>query len=103
MMIDESKLSQLLYDPQARVVVFGLAHVNPATSSAETGATRLRAVLQDLANATQVEQYQSWLADYQPKSHSPLIKCGSRSATTSSTASPYLRAAMQATSPGSSR
>src|SRR5262245_38065418 len=46
-MIDEPKLSQLLYDPQARVIVFGLAHVNRA-ASAETGAARLLTLLQNL-------------------------------------------------------
>src|SRR5262245_39783532 len=62
-MIDESKLSQLLYDPQTRVVVFGLAHVNRA--SPETGAARPPTVLQNLENTTPPEQYQSWLADDQ--------------------------------------
>jgi uncharacterized protein YidB (DUF937 family) len=63
-MIDEPKLSQLLYDPQARVVVFGLAHVNRAASP-ETGAARLLTLLQNLATTTPPEQYQSWLADDQ--------------------------------------
>jgi uncharacterized protein YidB (DUF937 family) len=58
---DISKLSTLLDDPEVRVLIFGLAHV--ASAPAESGASRLRAVVLDLAATTTPEQYGSWLSD----------------------------------------
>jgi uncharacterized protein YidB (DUF937 family) len=61
---DISKLSTLLDDPEVRVLIFGLAHVKSAP--AEPGASRLRAVVLDLAATTTAEQYGSWLSDHAP-------------------------------------
>jgi uncharacterized protein YidB (DUF937 family) len=63
---DISKLSRLLDDPEVRVVVYGLAHVEPAQPSAQPGAPRLRAVVADLADATEPDQYSSWLSEDTP-------------------------------------
>ncbi len=64
-MAEITKLSTLLDDPQARVVVFGLAHVDAAGPTA-AGAPRLRAVVAQLAETTDPDQYRSWLADDVP-------------------------------------
>jgi uncharacterized protein YidB (DUF937 family) len=60
------KLSTLLDDPEVRDLIFGLAHVRSAPATAEPGAPRLRAVVLELAGATTVEQYRSWLSDDGP-------------------------------------
>lgn len=65
-MADLSKLSRLLDDPEVRVVVFGLAHVCPALTSAESGASRLRAAVLHLADTTDPKQYRGWLSDDAP-------------------------------------
>jgi uncharacterized protein YidB (DUF937 family) len=65
-MNDITKLSTLLDDPEVRDLIFGLAHVGPALSPAQTGAPRLHAVVLDLAGTTDPEQYRSWLSDDAP-------------------------------------
>jgi uncharacterized protein YidB (DUF937 family) len=65
-MTDISKLSTLLDDPEVRELIFGLAHVCSAPPSTESGASRLRAVVLDLADTTDSEQYRSWLSDDAP-------------------------------------
>ena len=65
-MTDINKLSTLLDDPEIRALIFGLAHVGSASPSTESGAPRLRAVVLHLADATDLEQYSSWLSDAAP-------------------------------------
>jgi uncharacterized protein YidB (DUF937 family) len=65
-MTDISRLSTLLDDPEIRTLIFGLAHVGSAFPSAGTGAPRLRAIVLHLADATDPEQYNSWLSDDAP-------------------------------------
>src|SRR4051794_5461988 len=65
-MTGNRKLSTLLDDPEVRVLIFGLAHVGSASSSAKPGASRLRAVVLALADTTNQEQYRSWLSDDAP-------------------------------------
>jgi uncharacterized protein YidB (DUF937 family) len=60
---DVAKLSTLLDDPEVRELLFGLAHARSAAPSAEPGASRLRAVVLQLADTTSAEQYGSWLSD----------------------------------------
>ena len=62
-MTDISKLSALLDDPEVRELIFGLAHCGAVAPAAEPGAARLLAVVVSLADATDVEQYGSWLSD----------------------------------------
>ena len=62
-MTDIGKLSTLLDDPEIRELIFGLAHVGSAFPSAESGASRLRAIVLHLADTTDPKQYSSWLAD----------------------------------------
>ena len=62
-MTDIGKLSTLLDDPEIRELIFGLAHVGSASPSAESGASRLRAIVLHLADTTDPKQYSSWLAD----------------------------------------
>jgi len=64
-MAEISKLSTLLDDPQARVVVFGLAHVG-GVAAPSAGAPRLRTVVAHLAETTDPDQYRGWLADDVP-------------------------------------
>jgi len=56
----------LLDDPEVRVLVFGLAHLGPASPSIGSGAPCLRAVVLHLADTTDLEQYRSWLSDDAP-------------------------------------
>jgi uncharacterized protein YidB (DUF937 family) len=58
---DIGKLSILLA-PEVQELIFGLAHVGPAGSSA----SRLHAVVLRLADTTDAEQYRSWLSDDAP-------------------------------------
>lgn len=67
-MTDVGKLARLLDDPEVRVVVFGLAHASAAAPSAEPGAPRLRAVVLQLADTTDPDQYRSWLTDNESRS-----------------------------------
>ena len=60
--MDTEKLSLLLDDPQARVIVYGLAHVYPAQPT-ESGPERLRGVLQRLIDTADPTQVESWLSD----------------------------------------
>lgn len=60
--MDTAKLSMLLDDPEARVIVYGLAHVYPSPA-AESGPQRLRAALQRLVETADVGQVESWLSD----------------------------------------
>lgn len=60
--MDTGKLALLLDDPEARVIVYGLAHVYPA-QPAESGPERLRAVLQRLVETADPVQVESWLSD----------------------------------------
>jgi uncharacterized protein YidB (DUF937 family) len=62
-MTGNRKLSTLLDDPEARELIFGLAHVGSAASPAEPGTPRLHAVVLGLAGTTAPEQYRSWLSD----------------------------------------
>jgi len=62
-MTDLSRLSTLLDDPQVRVVVFGLAHAGSSAAYGQTGASRIRAIMINLAGAVQPEQYRNWLSD----------------------------------------
>jgi uncharacterized protein YidB (DUF937 family) len=62
-MTDISKLSTLLDDPEVRELIFGLAHVSSASPPAESGASRLHAIVLHLADTTDPEQYNSWLSD----------------------------------------
>jgi uncharacterized protein YidB (DUF937 family) len=62
-MVDVSKLTTLLDDPEIRVLVFGLAHVDLAGAQAEYGAPRLRELVLGLAETTRPDQYQRWLAN----------------------------------------
>jgi uncharacterized protein YidB (DUF937 family) len=63
MTTDISKLSTLLDDPEVRAVIDGLAHVGSTSRPAESGASRLRAIVLRLADTTDPEQYRSWLSD----------------------------------------
>jgi uncharacterized protein YidB (DUF937 family) len=60
--VDISKLSKLLDDPEVRVIVYGLAHVYPA-SPTESGPQRLRSALQRLAETADPVQVETWLSD----------------------------------------
>lgn len=62
-MMDDSKLAWLLDDPETRVIVFGLAHSGPESSSTDSGPVWLREVVTRLASITDAGQYQSWLSD----------------------------------------
>jgi uncharacterized protein YidB (DUF937 family) len=61
-MVEVSKLTTLLDDPEMRVVVYGLAHVDLVGAQAESGAPRLRELVLRLAETTRPDQYQRWLA-----------------------------------------
>jgi uncharacterized protein YidB (DUF937 family) len=60
---DIGKLSTLLDDPEIRELIFSLAHTGSRVRSADSGASRLRAVVHDLAGTTSPDQYRSWLSD----------------------------------------
>ncbi len=60
--MDTGKLSLLLDDPGARVIVYGLAHVYPAQPT-ESGPERLRGTLQRLVDTADPAQADSWLSD----------------------------------------
>ena len=60
--MDIGKLSMLLDDPEVRVIVYGLAHVYPAQPT-ESGPQRLRTALQQLVEAADPVQVESWLSD----------------------------------------
>lgn len=62
-MADIAKLSILLYDPQVRDLLYGLAHVGPRLPLAPPGPARLHAMMLQLADTTRPEQYRSWLSD----------------------------------------
>ena len=62
-MSDIRKLMWVLDDPQARVVIFGLADAQVPGLAAEPGAPRLHALVTRLAETTDHDQYSSWLAD----------------------------------------
>jgi uncharacterized protein YidB (DUF937 family) len=61
-MADIGKLYLLLDDPEARNLIFGLAHVASALPAVRPGPARLPAVLLRLADTTRPEQYASWLS-----------------------------------------
>jgi uncharacterized protein YidB (DUF937 family) len=65
-MASASRLSELLDDPEVRLLVFALAHAEPAAPAVEAGPGRLREALMHLSQTTEPGQYQSWLADDQP-------------------------------------
>jgi hypothetical protein len=56
------KLATLLDDPEARDLIFGLAHIG-AAHPAPPGAPRLHALVCDLAATAAAGQYLSWLSD----------------------------------------
>ena len=60
--MDTGKLSLLLDDPEARVIVYGLAHVYPAGPT-DSGPQRLRGILQRLIDTAEPVQVESWLSD----------------------------------------
>lgn len=60
--MDNGKLSLLLDDPGARVIVYGLAHVYPAQPM-QSGPERLRGILQRLVDTADPAQAESWLSD----------------------------------------
>ncbi|WP_165945535.1 YidB family protein [Micromonospora sp. KC606] len=62
-MADIGKLSTLLDNPEVRELIFALGHVGSTSPSADSGASRLRAVVLRLADTTSAEQYRSWLSD----------------------------------------
>ena len=60
--MDTGKLSMLLDDPQARVIVYGLAHAYPGRPG-ESGPQRLRTALERLVETADPVQVDSWLSD----------------------------------------
>jgi uncharacterized protein YidB (DUF937 family) len=60
--MDNGKLLLLLDDPEARTIVYGLAHVYPAEPTA-SGPQRLRGVLQRLLDTADPAQLESWFSD----------------------------------------
>ena len=66
-MADDSKLAGLLYDPEARTIIFGLAH-SRLTSSTDSGPARLREAVIRLGDFVDPKQYQSWLSDRETNS-----------------------------------
>lgn len=65
-MTNLAKLATLLDDPEVRVVVYGLAHVQPVSPAIAPGAPQIRAVVLRLADTTEADQYNSWLSDSAP-------------------------------------
>ncbi len=60
--MDTAKLTMLLYDPEARVIVYGLAHAYPSPPT-DSGPQRLHAALQRLVETADPAQVESWLSD----------------------------------------
>jgi uncharacterized protein YidB (DUF937 family) len=60
--MDTGKLTTLFDNPEARTMVYGLAHVYPAEPG-ESGPERLRGVMQRVVETAEPEQVQSWLSD----------------------------------------
>jgi hypothetical protein len=56
--MDNGKVTLLLDDPEARVIVYGLAHVHPAAPTL-SGPERLRGILQRLVDTAEPAQAQS--------------------------------------------
>jgi len=63
---DISKLSVVLDDPEIRLLIFALSHTRLTHPAAEPGAARLRAIVLQLADTTDPQQYRSWLSDDAP-------------------------------------